>query len=186
MSITLKKGNSLNLSKKEPALKKILIGLGWEFKQGKNIDLDASVFMLNKHLKLPQDEFFVFYNNLKSPEGSVQHTGDNRTGAGEGDDEMILANLPLISAEVEEILIIVSIHEAQERRHHFGLLNEAYIRLVDVENDREILRYDLDQEFGNCTEVQFGKLHLSEGEWHFTASGLGTNSGLQAYVDKYI
>jgi tellurium resistance protein TerD len=186
MAIVLQKGGSLNLSKKEPALKKILIGLGWEFQQGKNIDLDASVFMLDKHRKLPADEYFVFYNNLKSPEGSVQHTGDNRTGAGEGDDEMILANLPLISPEVQEILIIISIYEAEARKHHFGLLKDAYIRLVDVESNREVLRYDLDQEFGSCTEVEFGKLHLENGEWYFTASGIGTNAGLQSYVDKYV
>ncbi len=81
---------------------------------------------------------------------------------------------------------MVSIHEAEARRHHFGLLKEAYIRLVDVENNREILRYDLDQEFGNCTEVEFGKLYIEDGEWHFMASGMGTNTGLQAYVDKYV
>ncbi|TAE06697.1 MAG: TerD family protein [Bacteroidetes bacterium] len=186
MAITLQKGGSLNLSKKEPALKKILIGLGWEFQQGKNIDLDASVFMLDKHRKLPIDEYFVFYNNLKSPDGSVQHTGDNRTGAGEGDDEMILANLPLISPDIVEILILVTIHEAEAKRHHFGLLQHAYIRLVDVETNREVLRYDLDAEFGSYTEVEFGKLHREEGEWHFTASGLGTKAGLQSYVDKYV
>ena len=186
MAISLRKGGTLNLTKKEPALQKILIGLGWEFQQGKNIDLDASIFMLNTHGKLPTDDYFVFYNNLKSPDGSVQHTGDNRTGAGDGDDEMILANLPLISPEVHEILIVVSIHEAEARHHHFGLLNEAYIRLVDVANNREVLRYDLDQEFGNCTEIEFGRLRLEDGEWHFVASGLGSKTGLQTHVDKYI
>lgn len=185
MAISLKKGGSLNLTKKEPALQKILIGLGWEV-QGKAIDLDASIFMLNAFGKLPTDEYFVFFNNLKSPDGGIQHTGDNRTGVGEGDDEMILANMPLISPEVEEILIIVSIYEAEARRQTFGLLKDAYIRLVNVDSKDEVLRYDLDQEFGTCTEVEFGRLRRENGEWHFIASGLGSNTGLQSYVDKYI
>ena len=185
MSINLEKGGKLNLTKKEPALKKILIGLGWEFQQGKTIDLDASVFMLNYHSKLPADDYFVFYNNLKSPDGSIQHTGDNRTGVGEGDDEMILANLPLITSEVQEVLIVVSIYDAEDRKHHFGLLKDAYIRLVDVETNREVLRYDLDQEFGQHTAIEFGKLYKEDNEWHFIASGLGSTTGLQGYVDKY-
>ena len=185
MSINLEKGGKLNLTKKEPALKKILIGLGWEFQQGKTIDLDASVFMLNYHSKLPADDYFVFYNNLKSPDGSVQHTGDNRTGVGEGDDEMILANLPLITSEVQEVLIVVSIYDAEDHKHHFGLLKDAYIRLVDVETNREVLRYDLEHNFPTATEVEFGKLKKEGGEWHFIASGTGTNLGLQTFVDKY-
>lgn len=186
MAISLKKGGSLNLTKKEPALQKILIGLGWAQMAGKSIDLDASVFMLTKEGKLPADEFFVFFNNLKSPDGSIQHTGDNRTGVGEGDDEMILANLPLISSKVQEILVVVSIHEADTKHQNFGMLQDAYIRLIDVETNREVLRYDLDQEFGNCTEIEFGRFCLQEGEWHFIASGIGSSTSLQGYVDKYI
>ena len=186
MAVSLKKGGSLNLSKKEPALKKILIGLGWEITKGQSIDLDASIFMITAQGKVPSEEFFVFYNNLKSPDGGIQHTGDNRTGVGDDDDEMVLANLPLISPQVEEVLIVVSIHDADTRRHHFGLLNDAYIRLVDVESNREVLRYDLDQEFGQCTEIEFGRLRLESNEWHFIASGLGTKTGLQSYVDRYI
>ena len=186
MAIILKNGGTLNLTKKEPTLKKILVGLGWAFQQGKTIDLDASVFILNAHGKLPSDDYFIFYNNLKSPDGSIQHTGDNRTGAGEGDDEMILANLPAIATEIQEILVVVSIYEAEARKHHFGLLQDAYIRLVDVETNREVLRYDLDQSFAQCTDIEFGKLHIEEGEWHFTASGIGTQAGLQSYVDKYV
>jgi tellurium resistance protein TerD len=186
MAISLKKGGSVNLSKKEPTLKKILIGLGWEMTQGQSIDLDASVFMVNAQGKLPNEQYFVFYNNLKSPDGGIQHTGDNRTGAGAEDDEMVLANLPLIGAEVQEVLMVVSIHDADVRRHHFGLLHDAYIRLVDVETNREVLRYDLDQEFGNCTEIEFGRLRLENGEWHFVASGMGSKAGLQSYVDRYV
>ncbi len=186
MSILLTKGGSLNLSKKEPSLKKIMIGLGWEFKSGSQIDLDASVFMLSVNGKLPQDEYFVFYNNLRSPDGSVQHTGDNRSGVGDDDDEMILANLNLINGNINDLVFVVTIHEAEARRHNFGLLSEAYIRLVDVDTKREILRYDLDAEFAKSTDVEFGRLKKENDEWHFKASGIGGNAGLQSYVDKYI
>jgi tellurium resistance protein TerD len=186
MSIALSKGTSFNLTKKEPSLKKIMIGLGWDFRVSQQIDLDASVFMLGANGKLVGEEFFVFYNNLKSPDGSIQHTGDNRSGLGEEDDEMILANLDLINPAVHEILIIVSIHEAAIRKHNFGLLKEAYIRIVDVERKREILRYDLDAENALHSEVEFGKLKRITGEWNFVASGLGNNHGLEGYVNMYV
>jgi tellurium resistance protein TerD len=185
MAIVLKKGGSFNLSKKEPALKKIMIGLGWEQKAGNQMDLDASVFMIGSNGKLVAEEYLVFYNNLKSPDGSVQHTGDNRTGAGDEDDEMILANLSLINAAVNEIKIIISIHDAATRRHHFGLLQDAYIRIVDVENKREVLRYDLDAEFNGNSDIEFGKLQRIDGDWNFVASGIGASGGLQGYVDMY-
>jgi tellurium resistance protein TerD len=186
MSILLKKGESINLSKKEPALRKILIGLGWELIEGNQLDLDASMFMLGKNGKLPSSEHFIFYNNLKSPDGAIQHTGDNRSGLGEGDDEIILANLPLISSEVRDIVILVSIHEAIARRHNFGMLSNAYIHLQDVETKRELLRYDLDADFTQSTEMEFGRLSLINQEWHFEASGFGTHKGLQSYVDIYL
>jgi len=185
MAISLKKGNTFNLTKKEPTLKKIMIGLGWEVKQGNALDLDASVFMINDRGKLPADEYFIFYNNLQSPDGSVKHTGDNRTGMGDEDDEMILANLDAIHPSVAEILIIVSIHDAQARRHNFGLLSDAYIRIVDVETKREILRYDLDADYPANTDVEFGRLRRENGEWIFAATGIGGNKGLQGYVDMY-
>jgi tellurium resistance protein TerD len=185
MAISLKKGGTFNLSKKEPVLKKIMVGLGWEMKPGVSLDLDCSVFMLGLNGKLPSDEFFVFYNNLKSPDSSIQHTGDNRTGADEGDDEMILANLPLVHPNVHEVLFIVSIHEADIRRHNFGMLKDAYIRIMDVESKREVLRYDLDAEFITNTDVEFGKLQRIDGDWNFVASGLGSNKGLQGFVDMY-
>jgi tellurium resistance protein TerD len=185
MAITLKKGNTFNLTKKEPTLKKIMIGLGWEVKQGNALDLDASVFMIDNKGKLPQDEYFVFYNNLQSPDGAVKHTGDNRTGAGDEDDEMILANLDAIGANISEILIIVTIHDAEARKHNFGLLSDAYIRILDVETKREILRYDLDAEYPTNTDVEFGRIKRENGEWIFIASGIGGNKGLQGYVDMY-
>ncbi len=186
MSVSLQKGSSLNLSKKEPGLKKIMIGLGWEFKSGTQLDLDASLFMVSANGKVPTDEYFVFYNNLRSPDGSVQHTGDNRSGVGEDDDEMILANLNLVNSQITDLVVIVSIHDAEARRQHFGLLSEAYIRIVDVETKRQILHYDLDAEFGKMTDVEFGRLQKIDGEWHFKASGIGGNMGLQGYVDRYV
>jgi tellurium resistance protein TerD len=162
-----------------------MIGLGWEVKQGNTLDLDASVFMIDNKGKLPQDEYFVFYNNLQSPDGAVKHTGDNRTGAGDEDDEMILANLDAIGANISEILIIVTIHDAEARKHNFGLLSDAYIRILDVETKREILRYDLDAEYPTNTDVEFGRIKRENGEWIFIASGIGGNKGLQGYVDMY-
>jgi tellurium resistance protein TerD len=185
MAISLKKGGSFNLSKNEPSLEKIMVGLGWEMKSSAKLDLDVSVFMLGANGKIPTEEYFVFYNNLKSPDGAVQHTGDNRSGDEEGDDEMILANLPLVDKNIKELLFAVSIHEAEARRHSFNLLQNAYIRVVDVANNREILRYDLDQDFSSSTDMEFGRLVRENGDWSFHASGLGSNRGLQGFVDMY-
>ena len=135
MAISLQKGGRFNLTKSEPALKKIYIGLGWDTQAGYNLDLDASVFMLNAAGKLPQDEFFVFYNNLKSPDGAVQHTGDNRTGIGDGDDELIMAHLGLLDDRVAEILVVITMHDAATKRQNFGTVHNAYIRLVDVDSN---------------------------------------------------
>ncbi|GAB4126372.1 MAG: tellurium resistance membrane protein TerD [Raineya sp.] len=185
MSIELSKGAKLNLTKKEPTLKKVMIGLGWDLRPGNALDLDASVFMIGENGKIPADEFFVFYNNLKSPDGAVQHTGDNRTGVGDDDDEMILANLSMISEGITELIFVVSIHDAEARRHNFGLLTGAYIRLVDVENNREIVRFKLDENNAGFTEMEFGRLKKENDGWHFVATGIGSAKGLQGYVDMY-
>ncbi len=184
MSINLTKGNSFNLTKEEPTLKKVMIGLGWDMSNN-NIDMDASAFMLGSNRKLIADEYFVFYNNLKSPDSAVQHTGDNRTGEGSGDDEMILTNLDLINPAIEEIMFLVTIHEAKARGHHFGLLQNAYIRVYDVDGKREVLRYTLDAERGTFSDMEFGKLQKINNEWKFTALGNGSDKGLQGYVDIY-
>ncbi len=185
MSINLSKGGKFNLTKKEPGLKKVMIGLGWEFKEGNHLDLDASAFLLGSNKKLVADEYFVFYNNLRSPDGSVEHTGDNRTGIGEGDDEMILFNMETVNPSIDEVVVVASIHDAQSRNHNFGLLDDAYIRIVDVETQREILRYDLDAENPLNTEMEFGKLRKEDGEWVFEAIGVGGNKGLQGFIDVY-
>jgi len=185
MAINLEKGGRFNLTKKEPSLQKAMIGLGWELKPGVSIDLDASVFMLAKNGKLPADEFFVFYNNLNSPDGAIKHTGDNRTGVGEGDDEMILVNLSKVDASIDEVLILVSIHEAIIKNHHFGLLDEAYIRLVNVDTKKEIIRYNLGNNYPHDTEIVFGKLKRNNNEWVFEATGMGSQKGLQEYINAY-
>ena len=185
MAITLKKGNSFDLTKKAPSLKKILVGLGWDVRPGNNVDLDAVCFMLGANKKLIADDYFVFYNNLRSGDRSVEHTGDNRTGVGEGDDEMILVNLSQVNAQVEEMLFVVTINDAFTKNHNFGLLDNAFIRIVNVETNEEILRYNLDVEYPEATEVEFGKLIRQDSSWHFDAVGISTEKGLQGYVDVY-
>ena len=185
MAISLKKGSSFDLTKKKPSLKKILVGLGWDMKPGNNLDLDAVCFMLGNNKKLVSDEHFVFYNNLRSPDRAVEHTCDNRTVVGDGDDEMILINLPAVDSNVEEILFVVTINDAALKNHNFGLLDDAFIRIVDVETNEEILRYDLDAQYPQATEVEFGKLNKEGSDWRFQALGIATEKGLQGYVDIY-
>ncbi|WP_038030750.1 TerD family protein [Thermonema rossianum] len=185
MAINLKKGGRFDLSKKEPALKKAMVGLGWTPRPGHSLDLDVSVFMVGANGKLPADEFFVFYNNLKSPDGAVQHTGDSRQGLEEGDDEIILVNLDLISPQVEELIFVVTIHDALSRGHYFGMLQDAYIRIVDVEGKREVLRYDLDEDFGDNLGMEFGRLQRQDHGWVFVASGIGSKQDLEGFVNRY-
>jgi tellurium resistance protein TerD len=185
MAINLKKGASFNLTKEEPGLKKILIGLGWDL-QSNPLDIDVSALMLSAKGKLLDEPYFIFYNNLRSPDGSVQHMGDNRTGKGDGDDEIVLANLDLVHPEVTEISFLSTLHDAAKRRHHFGMLSNAYIRIMDVQTEREILRYNLGSEFVNMTEVEFGRLQKISNEWRFLASGHGTASGLETILNNYL
>lgn len=185
MAISLKKGNSFDLTKRQPGLKKILVGLGWDVKPGNNVDLDAVCFMLGGNKKLVTDQHFIFYNNLRSPDQAVEHTGDNRTGVGEGDDEMILINLPSVDKNVEEMLFVVTINDAVLKNHNFGLLSNAFIRVVNVETNEEILRYNLDAEYPGATEVEFGNLKKDGSDWRFNALGMSTEKGLQGYVDIY-
>jgi len=185
MAISLKKGSSFDLTKKAPSLKKIMVGLGWDVKPGNNVDLDAVCFMLGGNKKLIADDYFVFYNNLRSGDRSVEHTGDNRTGVGEGDDEMILVNLPAVNSAVEEMLFVVTINDAFSKNHNFGMLDNAFIRIVNVETNEEILRYNLDVEYADATEVEFGKLTKDGSDWKFSAVGISTEKGLQGYVDIY-
>lgn len=167
---------------------KFTIGLGWDTNQsdtGYDFDLDASAFMLGSNGKIPADEFFVFYNNLQSPDEAVCHTGDNLTGEGEGDDESILIDLEKVDPRVNEIIIVVTIHKAQERRQNFGQVRNAFIRIYNSDTNREILRYDLDEDFSVETAVEFGRLYKRNGEWKFEAIGTGMKGGLAEYLVKY-
>jgi len=189
MSINLNKGGRVNLSKEAPNLRKIKMGLGWDVNRsdtGGQFDLDSSIFLIGKSGKTNSDSDFVFYNNLQSTDRSVRHTGDNLTGDGDGDDEQILVDLSRISSEIQEIIFVVTIHEAESRRQNFGQISNALIRLVNEENNSEILRYELDEDYSTETAIEFGKLYRKDNSWRFQAVGTGYNAGLQSFVDKYI
>ncbi len=187
MTISLSKGGNVSLSKSEPGLKRILIGLGWDARStdGADFDLDASAFLLAANHKVPNEKAFIFYNNLKSVDGSVEHTGDNKTGAGEGDDEAIKVNLGLVPADIQTIAIIVTIHDAEARRQNFGQVRNAFIRIVNDETDKEIARYDLSEDYSTETAMTFGEIYRHNGEWKFRAVGQGYAGGLAAMCGQY-
>ncbi|MGB3510685.1 MAG: TerD family protein [Microcoleaceae cyanobacterium] len=188
MSINLSKGERISLSKEAPGMKKAVAGLGWDANvsdTGSDFDLDVSVFMLGANGKIPQDKYFVFYNNLKSGDGSVESMGDSRTGKGEGDDETINLELSKVDPTIEEIIFVVTIYEADKRRQNFGQVRNAYIRIYDGETQQEITKYELEEDFSRETAIEFGKLYKKDGEWRFQAVGEGYNEGLQSFVEKY-
>jgi tellurium resistance protein TerD len=189
MGVNLTKGGRVNLSKESSNLSKIGIGLGWDINQHSTsgqYDIDTSVFMLTSSGKVLSDEYFIFYNNLKSPDGAVEHTGDNRTGVGDSDDETIFVHLNLVNPAIQEILFVTTIHEAEVRRQNFGMIRNAYLRIYDVNDHRELAKYDLDEDFSYETSVEIGRLYRKDGEWRFMAVGQGSKVGLQGLVDKYI
>lgn len=188
MSVNLTKGGRISLSKDNPGLKNILIGLGWDENStdtGADFDLDASCFLLNENEKVQNDKDFVYYNNLKSSDGCVLHTGDNRTGDGDGDDEQIKVDLSKISPYVKEIAITVTIHEADIRKQNFGMVRNAYIRIVDEATNNVIAKYDLEEDFSIETAVLFGSLYFKDNEWRFKAQGSGYQGGLESFIKKY-
>jgi tellurium resistance protein TerD len=183
MAINLQKGQRENLD-----APKFTIGLGWDTNSsatGTDFDLDASLFLLGDNKKILSDENFVFYNNLISPDGAVEHTGDNLTGDGDGDDEQIKVDLSKIDAKVSEICIVVTIHEADARRQNFGQVRNSFIRIFDAVNNQEILKYELEEDFSIETAVEFGRIYKREGKWKFEAVGVGMKGGLQDYLNKY-
>ncbi|MEA5468064.1 TerD family protein [Spirulina sp. 06S082] len=188
MTINLSKGERIDLSKEVPGLTNTWVGLGWDLNAtdtGTAFDLDTSVFMLGANGKIPADPYFIFYNNLKSPDGGVEHLGDNRSGAGEGDDETIEVNLDKIDSSIQELIFVVTIHDAQERRQNFGQVRNAFIRIADAKTEKEITRYELDEDFSTEAALEFGRLYRKDGTWRFQAVGQGYNSGLSAFVEKY-
>ena len=188
MAISLKKGQKVDLTKTNPGLKEVLIGLGWDtnkYDGGKDFDLDASVFLLGASGKVASDDDFVFYGNLKHKSGSVEHLGDNLTGAGEGDDEQIKIDLSKVPADVEKIDFTVTIYEAEERKQNFGQVENAFIRVVDATNNKELIRYDLGEDFSIETAVVIGELYRNKGEWKFNAIGSGFSGGLASLGKNY-
>ena len=180
MAISLQKGGNVNLSKEAPGLTKVIIGLGWDPRSsdGAAFDLDGSAFLLKADTKVRGDTDFIFYNNLKSSDGSVVHAGDNTTGQGEGDDEKIAVDLARVPAEVEKISFCVTIHDADARRQNFGMVAKAYIRCLNANGEAEIARYDLSEDSSTETAMIFGELYRHSGEWKFRAVGQGFKGGL--------
>lgn len=182
MAISLSKGGNVNLSKEAPNLENVLVGLGWDARatDGQDFDLDASLFMVKDDGKVPSDAYFIFYNQPKSPEGAIEHTGDNRTGAGEGDDEAVLVTLSKVPAEVQRLVIVVTIHDADARRQNFGQVSNAFVRIVNRDNNQEVVRFDLSEDYSTETAMIFGEIYRHSGDWKFRAVGQGYSGGLRA------
>jgi len=178
--ITLQKGTGVSLSKRVPNLRVVRVGLGWDVREtpGAPFDLDASVFMLTDHGRVRGDQDFIFYNQLTSPDGAIQHMGDNRTGVGEGDDEVIKIDLTRVSSDITRTRVAVSIHEAESRGQSFGMVNSAFIRIVNDETNEEIARYNLTHQASSEAAMIFGELYLEGGEWKFGATGHPVGGGL--------
>ena len=187
MALSLQKGGNLSLSKTDPSLTKILVGLGWDERatDGTGFDLDASAFLLTASGKIRGDADFIFYNQLKSADGAVEHTGDNRTGQGDGDDESLKVDLTKVSADITKIAFTVTIHDAEARRQNFGQVANAFIRVVNDQTGTEIVRYDLAEDYSTETAMVFGELYRHNDEWKFRAVGQGYAGGLKAMCDQY-
>ena len=188
MAISLAKGQKVDLTKGNPGLSKILIGLGWDINRydgGAQFDLDASAFMLGDNGKVPSDAEFIFYNQPKHASGSVEYMGDNRTGEGEGDDEQIKIDLSKVPANVQKISFTVTIDQADERKQNFGQVENSFIRVVDEANNKELIRYDLGEDFSIETAVVVAEIYRHGGEWKFQAIGSGFSGGLKALGQNF-
>ena len=187
MSVSLSKGGNVSLSKTAPSMKNVLIGLGWDVRStdGQDFDLDASAFLLTATGKVRGDADFIFYNNLRSTDGSVSHTGDNRTGQGDGDDESLIIKLDMIPAEIDKIVFVVTILDATARRQSFGQVSGAFIRLVNDDTNTEVARYDLTEDASTETAMLFGELYRHNSEWKFRAVGQGYAGGLASVCAEY-
>ncbi len=180
MSVSLSKGGNVSLTKEAPGMTKVLVGLGWDARTttGDDFDLDASAIMLKPDGKVLSDQHFIFFNNTSSPDGSVEHTGDNLTGEGEGDDETIKVDLTSVAADVDKIVFPVTIYDGEARHQGFGQVRNAFIRIVDESGNTEIARYDLTEDASTETAMVFGELYRSGSEWKFRAVGQGYSAGL--------
>ncbi|MFD9220395.1 TerD family protein [Streptomyces sp. NBC_00322] len=187
MGVSLSKGGNVSLTKAAPNLTAVTVGLGWDARSttGTDFDLDASALLTNAEGKVANDGNFVFFNNLKSPDGSVEHTGDNLTGEGEGDDEQIKVNLASVPADVDKIVFPVSIYEAESRQQSFGQVRNAFIRVVNQADNNELARYDLSEDASTETAMVFGELYRNGAEWKFRAIGQGYASGLRGIAQDF-
>lgn len=184
MAINLQKGQKIDIG-----LSRMRVGLGWTPNEGTghDFDLDASAFMINSGRIIPKEEFFIFYGNTDSPDAALHHTGDDPTGGNSetGDDETIVVDLSKVDSNIQEILFVVTIHEAESRKQNFGQVRNSYIRIVDDTNDSEVAKYELDEDFSIETAIEFGRLYLRDGKWKFEASGIGYKEDLAFFVSKY-
>ena len=188
MAISLQKGQKVDLTKGNPSLTKIMVGLGWDvnaFDSGADFDLDAAAFMLGENGKCPTEKEFIFYGNLEHHTGCVKHMGDNLTGSGEGDDEQIFVDMSQVPANVSRIAFTVTIYDSDVRRQNFGQVSNAFIRIVDDTTGNEIIRYDLGEDFSIETAVVVGELYRHNGEWKFNSIGSGFQGGLAALCGHY-
>jgi len=186
--ISLQKGQKIDLTKGNPGLSKIIVGLGWDtnkYSGGADFDLDASAFLLDKNGKASGIEAFIYYNNLVGGNSSVTHTGDNLTGEGEGDDEQIKVDLSLVPAHIDKVAIAVTIHEAAQRAQNFGQVSNAFVRVVNETDGKEVMRYDLGEDFSVETAIVACELYRHQGEWKFNAVGNGFAGGLSALCSNY-
>jgi tellurium resistance protein TerD len=180
MAVSLSKGGNVSLSKEAPGLSQIVVGLGWDARatDGGDFDLDATAFLLSGQDKVRSDSDFIFYNNTKSSEGSVEHTGDNKTGSGDGDDESIKVDLSRVPADVQKVAFCVTIHEADGRKQNFGMVSKAYVRILDGKSGKEVARYDLGEDASTETALIFAEVYRSGADWKFKAVGQGFKGGL--------
>ena len=192
MAINLTKGGRINLEKEAPLMTKVRMGLGWnpnKFDSGSKYDLDVTAFVLKQDASgksvMLSEEYMIFYNQLSTPNGSVKHLGDNRTGDGDGDDETLTVELPLLPADADEISFIVTIHDAVNRKQNFGQVPGCYVKMYNDETGDVIMKYDLEEDFSNETAVQFGSLYKKDGKWGFKAVGQGFCAGLSDFVSGY-
>jgi len=187
VAVSLTKGGNVSLTKEAPGLTAVTVGLGWDARttDGKPFDLDASAIACNAAGKVLSDSYFVFFNNLKSPDGSIEHTGDNLTGEGEGDDEQIKVNLVAVPGEIDKVIFLVSIYEADSRAQSFGQVRNAFIRVVNQASNTEIARYDLSEDASTETAMLFAELYRNGPDWKFRAVGQGYASGLAGIARDY-
>lgn len=187
MAISLEKKKPISLMKEKPGLQNIIAGLGWDEAtiNGSKVDCDVSVFMLNSNGKIPQDEFFIFYNNLNSPDGAVKHLGDNRTGLGDGDDESVSVNLSLLDNQIEFLYFAVTIHESEERGHHFGNVQNSYIKIRNTADNSVICEYKLNENFTGQDSLIIGSLSRNGGAWNVEALGQPFSGGLGTLIELY-